>query len=63
MEIQLRECLKMAKMLVRWCRIILDIKSFILNRLIVLKKYIYPEVGVKNQNSCFLASSGIVKFL
>lgn len=37
MEIQLGECLKMAKMLVRWCRIILDIKSFILNRLIVLK--------------------------
>lgn len=62
MEIQLGKCLKMAKMLVRWCRIILDIKSFILNRLIVLKN-IYPEGGVKNQNSCFLASSGIVKFL
>lgn len=53
MEIQLGECLKMAKMLVRWCRIILDIKSFILNRLIVFKKKKNPEGGVKNQNSCF----------
>lgn len=27
------------------------------------KKKKNPEGGVKNQNSCFLASSGIVKFL